>query len=153
MCLRRNFKVNEELLQPYVVIVYSVYVCLLLIGYGYFATTFILGEVGMLRFDLYVLAKSLTIAVGFYSLRYEAEKISTMSEKLLSFLFKYPVSKLTPLESAQIEMLISSLTLLKPQLNASDIFTIGTALLVSLSGTVVTYVLVALQFHALLSVD
>ena len=81
MCLRRNFKVNEELLQPYVVIVYSVYVCLLLIGYGYFATTFILGEVGMLRFDLYVLAKSLTIAVGFYSLCYEAEKISTMVEQ------------------------------------------------------------------------
>jgi hypothetical protein len=87
------------------------------------------------------------------------------SQDILSFLFRCPISKLTPLESAQIEMLITTLTLQKPQLNI-DIFTIGTGLLASVrinckhtqgyflvkvSGTVLTYVLVALQFHALWS--
>jgi hypothetical protein len=88
------------------------------------------------------------------------------SQDILSFLFRCPISKLSPLESAQIEMLITTLTLQKPQLKASDIFTIGTGLLASVrinckdtqgyflvkvSGTVLTYVLVALQFHALWS--
>jgi hypothetical protein len=87
------------------------------------------------------------------------------SQDILSFLFRCPISKLSPLESAQIEMLITTLTLQKPQLNI-DIFTIDTGLLASVrinckdtqgyffvkvSGTVLTYVLVALQFHALWS--
>ncbi|KAJ3663179.1 hypothetical protein Zmor_007485 [Zophobas morio] len=151
MCLRRNFKVNEELLQPTVILVFTVYVCLLLIGYGYFATTFVMGHVGMLKFDLFILAKSLGLALWFCYLCYEAQMISMMNEKIVSYLFKYPVSKLNPIESAQVETLISTLTLLKPEMRASDIVTLGTGLLVSMSGTVVTYVLVALQFDALLS--
>jgi hypothetical protein len=38
---------------------------------------------------------------------------------------------LSPLESAQIEMLITTLTLQKPQMKVSDILTIGTRLLAS----------------------
>ncbi|KAF2900674.1 hypothetical protein ILUMI_05510 [Ignelater luminosus] len=72
----------------------------------------------------------------------------TNSEDLLSFLFKYPISKLSAAEAAQVEMLITTLTIQKPVLRASDMFTVGTRLLASISGTVVTYVLVALQFHA-----
>jgi hypothetical protein len=49
----------------------------------------------------------------------------------LSFLFKRPVSKLSALESAQIEMLITTLILQKPQLKASDIFIVGTGFLAS----------------------
>lgn len=78
MCLRRNFKVNEELLQPTVILVFTVYVCLLLIGYGYFATTFVMGHVGMLKFDLFILAKSLGLALWFCYLCYEAQMISMM---------------------------------------------------------------------------
>ena len=52
----------------------------------------------------------------------------------MSYLFKYPVSKLNPIESAQVETLISTLTLLKPEMRASDIVTLGTGLLVSVSG-------------------
>ncbi|KAF2900677.1 hypothetical protein ILUMI_05513, partial [Ignelater luminosus] len=69
-------------------------------------------------------------------------------EDILSFLLKYPISKLSPTEAAQVETLITTLTIQKPVLRASDIFTVGTKLLASISGTVVTYVLVALQFHA-----
>ena len=78
MCLRDNFKINEKLFQPSVIIIYCVFICFLLIGYGYFATTIILGEVGMLKFDMYVLARSLGIAGGFYGLCYGSQKISTM---------------------------------------------------------------------------
>jgi hypothetical protein len=87
---------------------------------------------------------------------------------VLSFLFKYPISKLTFVESAQIEILINTLTMQKPLIKASDMFTMGTRLLASvkiyyktrvlsiygflqISGTVLTYVLVALQFHVLWS--
>ncbi|KAF2898269.1 hypothetical protein ILUMI_07910 [Ignelater luminosus] len=72
----------------------------------------------------------------------------THSEDILSFLFKYPISKLSTAEANQVEMLITTLNIQKPVLRASDIFTVGTRLLASISGTVVTYVLVALQFHA-----
>ncbi|CAH1367220.1 unnamed protein product [Tenebrio molitor] len=82
---------------------------------------------------------------------YKYQQLHDLSQDILSFLFRCPISKLSPLESAQIEMLITTLTLQKPQLKASDIFTIGTRLLPSVSGTVLTYVLVALQFHALWS--
>ncbi|KAJ3663180.1 hypothetical protein Zmor_007486 [Zophobas morio] len=148
MCLRRNYKLNEQFFQPVVFVGYSLYVCILLIGYGYFGMTFFLGEISMLKFDIYLIIKSLAIAIAFGYLCYEAQYIATMSEELLSFLFKFPISKLTVLECAQIDMLISTLSLQKPDIKASDIFTLGTGLLVSIAGTVLTYVLVALQFHA-----
>ncbi|KAF2899422.1 hypothetical protein ILUMI_06753 [Ignelater luminosus] len=76
------------------------------------------------------------------------ERLNIMSQDILSFLFKYPISKLSRAEAAQVELLITTLNIQKPVLNASDIFTVGTRLLASISGTVVTYVLVALQFRA-----
>ncbi|KAF2905295.1 hypothetical protein ILUMI_00889 [Ignelater luminosus] len=56
-----------------------------------------------------------------------------MSEDILSFLFKYPISKLSTAEAAQVEMLITTLNIQKPVLRASDIFTVGTRLLASVS--------------------
>ncbi|KAF2901087.1 hypothetical protein ILUMI_05098 [Ignelater luminosus] len=82
-----------------------------------------------------------------YSLIYLHKFLYFQSEDLLSFLFKYPISKLTTAEATQVELLITTLTIQKPVLRASDVFTVGTRLLASISGTVVTYVLVALQFH------
>ncbi|XP_065161027.1 uncharacterized protein [Atheta coriaria] len=70
------------------------------------------------------------------------------SDDITSFLFRYPISKLTPSEAAQIEILLTTLHTQKPILKASGIFTIGTRLMASITGTVITYVLVALQFHA-----
>ncbi|KAG5879178.1 hypothetical protein JTB14_037436 [Gonioctena quinquepunctata] len=70
------------------------------------------------------------------------------NEDLLSYLYTYPISKLSESEAAQVEILITTLTLEKPELSASNIFTVGTDLLASIAGNVVTYVLVALQFHA-----
>ncbi|KAJ3663176.1 hypothetical protein Zmor_007482 [Zophobas morio] len=82
---------------------------------------------------------------------FKLDKLGNVSEDILSFLFQCPVSKLNPLESAQIEMLIYTLTLQKPVLKASDIFVLKTGLIASVSGTILTYVLVALQFHAVWS--
>ncbi|XP_045461782.1 uncharacterized protein LOC123671927 isoform X2 [Harmonia axyridis] len=73
--------------------------------------------------------------------------IASISDDTLSFLFKYPISKLSETEAYQVEMLIYTLSTHKPTIKASDIFTVGTKLLASISGTVVTYVLVALQFR------
>ncbi|KAF5281033.1 hypothetical protein FQA39_LY05238 [Lamprigera yunnana] len=66
---------------------------------------------------------------------------------LLSFLFKYPISTLTNEEANQVEMLIKTLILQKPVLRASDLCTIGIRLVAPVSGFVLTYVLVAVQFH------
>nr|XP_023022813.1 uncharacterized protein LOC111511034 [Leptinotarsa decemlineata] len=74
--------------------------------------------------------------------------LQQMNEDVLSFLFKYPISKLTRQEAAQVEMLVATLILQKPVVRASDTITIGRRLLASISGTVLTYVLVALQFRA-----
>ncbi|KAF2881813.1 hypothetical protein ILUMI_24369 [Ignelater luminosus] len=69
-------------------------------------------------------------------------------EDILSFLSKYPISKLSTAEAIQVETFITTLLLQKPVFRASDVFTVGTRLLASMSGTIVTYLLVALQFHA-----
>ncbi|KAK4874528.1 hypothetical protein RN001_013888 [Aquatica leii] len=75
-------------------------------------------------------------------------RLLASTEDILSFLFKYPVSKLSATDTTQIEMLIVTLNLHKPVLNASDMFVVSTRLLASVFGTVVTYVLVALQFYS-----
>ena len=54
------------------------------------------------------------------------------------------------MESLQVEMLIITLGLQRPVLRAADVFTVGKHLMASVSGTVLTYLLVALQFSALL---
>ncbi|KAF2905294.1 hypothetical protein ILUMI_00888 [Ignelater luminosus] len=87
--------------------------------------------------------------IAMYALGGEAMK--SMNRDTLSFLFKYPISKLNAAEANQVEMLITTLLIRKPILKASDIFKVETRLFASITGTVVTYVLVALQFHAKLS--
>ncbi|XP_031355076.1 uncharacterized protein LOC116179424 [Photinus pyralis] len=74
--------------------------------------------------------------------------INVVNGDILPFLYKYPINKLTPAEIVQVEALICTLTLHKPVFRASDLFVVGTGLLASVSGTIVTYVLVALQFNA-----
>nr|XP_008190686.2 PREDICTED: uncharacterized protein LOC103312264 isoform X2 [Tribolium castaneum] len=151
MSLRRNFKLNETFLQPGVIIIHCVNICFLLIGYVYFSVMFFEGEAVLLKFDIYLILKSSALVVAFCFLCYQAQKVAVMSQDILSFLFKCPISKLNKLESAQVEMLIATLTIQKPEVKVSDIFTIGTGLLASISGAVLTYVLVALQFHAIWS--
>ncbi|KAJ8922447.1 hypothetical protein NQ315_004394 [Exocentrus adspersus] len=78
----------------------------------------------------------------------EANSIHFMSRDLISFLYKYRINKLSDAEALQVEMLLITLHTEKPVLTASNLFTFGISLLASVSGTAVTYVLVALQFHA-----
>ncbi|XP_044757855.1 uncharacterized protein LOC123316007 [Coccinella septempunctata] len=86
-------------------------------------------------------------AIGVCNVCFDTEEMNHLSDDTLSFLFKYPISKLSETEAYQVEMLIYTLSSQKPTIKASDIFTVGTKLLASISGTVVTYVLVALQFR------
>ncbi|KAF5290632.1 hypothetical protein FQR65_LT01922 [Abscondita terminalis] len=53
------------------------------------------------------------------------------SDEFLSFLFKYPISKLASDEAAQVGMLITALQIQKPVLTASDVFTLRVKLLAS----------------------
>ncbi|CAH1367214.1 unnamed protein product, partial [Tenebrio molitor] len=142
MCLRRNFLLNEQFLYPEILIIFSVDICVLMIGYGYFAVMFAQGAVALLKFDVFIIVKSLAFFLAFSNVCYQAQRVATMSQDILSFLFKRPVSKLSALESAQIEMLITTLILQKPQLKASDIFIVGTGFLASVLGTILTYLLV-----------
>ncbi|KAL3275936.1 hypothetical protein HHI36_020670 [Cryptolaemus montrouzieri] len=90
------------------------------------------------------------ITVSFGLLDYimtSVQRYTHQNDNLLQFLFKYPISRLKIEEALQVEMLIRTLVSLKPTITASDMFVIGTGLLASLSGVVVTYVLVALQFQ------
>ncbi|XP_031352485.1 uncharacterized protein LOC116177614 [Photinus pyralis] len=75
------------------------------------------------------------------------QQFDTLTDEILSFLFKYHVSKLTRTEAAQVEMLINVITAQRPIFNACDIFVVGTKLFATVCGTIVTYVMVALQFH------
>ncbi|CAG9858749.1 unnamed protein product [Phyllotreta striolata] len=85
--------------------------------------------------------------IGFYI--WLINQLILIGDDLLSFLYKYPINRLSRSEASQVEMLILTLTLEKPILRASDIFTVGTVLLSTVSGNAVTYVLVALQFNVL----
>lgn len=78
MCLRRNFKLNEDFLQPGVVIIYCINICLLLIGYVYFSVMFFEGEAVLLKFDVYLILKSSALVVAFCFLFYQAQKVATM---------------------------------------------------------------------------
>jgi hypothetical protein len=78
MGLRQSFLLNENFLQPEFLMTYSTYVCLLLIGYGYFAFMFFQGEVIPLKFDFHVICKSLAIVAAFSALCYHCEKVANM---------------------------------------------------------------------------
>ncbi|XP_068892411.1 uncharacterized protein [Tenebrio molitor] len=76
MCLRRNLLLNEDFFQPEIFITYSIDVCLLLIGYSYFALMFFRGEVVPLKFDVYLILKSSAVVIAFSALCYEAEQLA-----------------------------------------------------------------------------
>jgi hypothetical protein len=48
---------------------------------------------------------------------------------VLSFLYRYPISKLAPVEAAQVEMIVTTLELQKPKLKAWGLFTISKSML------------------------
>ncbi|CAH1971595.1 unnamed protein product [Acanthoscelides obtectus] len=59
--------------------------------------------------------------------------MANISDDVTICMFQYPVSKLTKLEAAQFEMLIKTLIIQKPLVKASDIVTINSQLLASVS--------------------
>ncbi|KAF5306383.1 hypothetical protein FQR65_LT18579 [Abscondita terminalis] len=95
-----------------------------------------------------VVFHSFGFVIGLMWYMINGDQMKNVADSLSSFLFKYPISKLSLEEATQIELFIITLRMYKPILTASDMFTVETNLLSSISGTVVTYVLVALQFYA-----
>ncbi|KAK4872626.1 hypothetical protein RN001_014655 [Aquatica leii] len=77
----------------------------------------------------------------------EVGKLQESNKRMLSFLYKYPSSKLRPEEASQIELILSTFRLCKPSLNALGIFDLGVKLCAACSGTIITYILVLLQFY------
>ncbi|XP_031354653.1 uncharacterized protein LOC116179083 isoform X4 [Photinus pyralis] len=71
-----------------------------------------------------------------------------MSDDLLSFLFKYKISKLKKPAADEVELLIKTLIIRKPVMNASKIFVIHTGLLLPVLKTWFTYFLVGVQMLA-----
>ncbi|XP_044270063.1 uncharacterized protein LOC123014844 [Tribolium madens] len=127
------------------------YGCLLLIGNFYLFVNFIQESTPYTIEELLSFVLCFFGGFGSIIVLFKLQELNSLSQDILSFLFKCPISKLNKLESAQVEMLIATLTLQKPEIKISDILTVGTGLLASISGTVLTYVLVALQFHAIWS--
>ncbi|KAJ3663185.1 hypothetical protein Zmor_007490 [Zophobas morio] len=153
MCLRRNFKLNELFFRSGMIIIYTIDVCLLLIGFSYLVVVLNEQDVNLLKFDWFVIVKSLALVAIFCIFCYEAERILIQTQNTLSLLFQCSLTKLSSLESAQVELIIQTFVVLKPNLNISYIFNVNTGLLASVCGTVITYSLVALQFRALLHLD
>lgn len=78
LSLKRNFKLNEDFLQPWIIIIYTTEICLLLIGYSYFAVLFVEEELNFLRFDVYLVGKSVAIVFVFCGFCYGAYHVFTM---------------------------------------------------------------------------
>ncbi|KAF2881811.1 hypothetical protein ILUMI_24367 [Ignelater luminosus] len=141
MCLVWNYRYLITFLQPSLLVIWiSVMIIVICLFY-----------ILLLAYSLHEFKRDLFLEIRTYGILAmpifvltETEKLNCISEDILSFLFKYPISKLNPAEAAQVETLITTLHLQRPILKASDVFTVGTRLLASISGTVVTYVLVAL---------
>ncbi|XP_031354652.1 uncharacterized protein LOC116179083 isoform X3 [Photinus pyralis] len=76
------------------------------------------------------------------------DKLMNVSDDLLSFLFKYKISKLKKPAADEVELLIKTLIIRKPVMNASKIFVIHTGLLLPVLKTWFTYFLVGVQMLA-----
>ncbi|KAJ3663186.1 hypothetical protein Zmor_007491 [Zophobas morio] len=153
MCLRRNFKLNERFVRSGIVITYAINVCLVLIMFSYFVVLQAEQELDLTTLDFYLAGKSMALIGMFFVGCYDAQRILNKAQNTLLSLFQCSTTKLKSEEAAQIESIIQTLSVLKPDLNASYIFTADMGLIASICGTVLTHVLVALQFRALLSRD
>ncbi|CAH0548004.1 unnamed protein product [Brassicogethes aeneus] len=85
--------------------------------------------------------------IDVFGMTIPATMTANIGDDIISYLFRYPTAILRPHEAAQVELLIFTLTALKPKLVASRVINVGVSLIASISGAVVTYILVALQLH------
>ncbi|CAH0548003.1 unnamed protein product [Brassicogethes aeneus] len=85
--------------------------------------------------------------IDVFGMTIPATMAANIGDDIISYLFRYPTTILKPQEAAQVELLIFTLTALKPKLVASRVFNVEVSLIASISGAVVTYILVALQLH------
>ncbi|KAF5276718.1 hypothetical protein FQR65_LT16231 [Abscondita terminalis] len=95
---------------------------------SYTLVLYCLGVVKIDQFIMFIVYATILCVIIYLAV---SEQMNAVSEDILSFLFKYPISKLTAEEAAQVELLIVTLSLHKPVLKASDIFVVGTRLLAS----------------------
>ncbi|GLV33845.1 hypothetical protein CBL_11271 [Carabus blaptoides fortunei] len=59
-----------------------------------------------------------------------------LESEILTFLESFPISKLQSVESLQVEILIMSVRMLRPQVSASGVFNISITLIASITGTI-----------------
>lgn len=76
--LRDNFKLNEDFLQPGLLIIYSIDVCLFLISYSYFTLMIIRNEAVFLNFDQFLVVKSISVVMLFSIICHQAERIGSV---------------------------------------------------------------------------
>ncbi|XP_076264012.1 uncharacterized protein LOC143198578 [Rhynchophorus ferrugineus] len=91
--------------------------------------------IGLIGFSYYICKKS--------------SDITNLSNDLISYIYKYPITKLTLEEANLVESLLLVLHTHKPKMAIFDIFTVRKSIIPSVVGQVVTYGLVALQFNIL----
>ncbi|KAK9880883.1 hypothetical protein WA026_013211 [Henosepilachna vigintioctopunctata] len=92
----------------------------------------------------------LTTILEYYFMSEVMRNIDSLIEQkngIRSFIYKFPISKLSETEMHKIEMLCYIVTAHNPILNIGDIFYLHGKLIPPISGTILTYTLVALQFQ------
>nr|XP_022912837.1 uncharacterized protein LOC111423748 [Onthophagus taurus] len=99
---------------------------------------------------VYVIVMFIICCGPMYQIVFVITKLYNVENDVLSFLYQYPISKLTQIEAGEVLITINSFITHKPLIKASNMFTVGTPLLASISGMVITYLLVAIQFHVTL---
>ncbi|XP_049819129.1 uncharacterized protein LOC109602411 [Aethina tumida] len=85
--------------------------------------------------------------VSIVYLMFRAQNVQNVCNDISSYIFKRKLNGFTNFEVLQLETILSCLFLRKPKLTFLNAFIVGTNLLSSISGTIITYVLVALQFY------
>ncbi|XP_048525101.1 uncharacterized protein LOC125505403 [Dendroctonus ponderosae] len=88
------------------------------------------------------------VCASFYVVK-RANNIYNINDDFLTYLHKYPISRLTKKESYLVEALINNLTNYKPNLVCGDILQMHRRSVPSIISHAITYSLVALQFNLL----
>lgn len=74
--LKRNFKLNEDFVQPGIILIGSIDACLFLMCYSYLTVMIVFKESDFLSFDNFLIGKSSAVLVFFSVICYQGERIS-----------------------------------------------------------------------------
>nr|XP_015833217.1 PREDICTED: uncharacterized protein LOC103312264 isoform X3 [Tribolium castaneum] len=136
-CVFLNFRLICRIFKVHVIL-FMFCGCLILVGNFYLFVSYIQECKSYTNEELVRFVLCFFGVFGSIKVLFKLRELHVLSQDILSFLFKCPISKLNKLESAQVEMLIATLTIQKPEVKVSDIFTIGTGLLASVKNFQIT---------------